>query len=127
MTLSGDSYQSRAGVDPIHQKFMLQAIASQYLGNSMPSDPLASPLFGELSGLPPLLLQVGDCEIGLDDSRAFAERAKAAGVRVSLSVWTDMIHVFQQFAASLPEGQQAINEIADFLNSQWDGAQRSAK
>lgn len=120
MSLGGASYENRAKHDPIHQKFMLQAIAKQYLADVCePTDPKASPLFGDLSGIAPVLLQVGDCEVGLDDSINFAEKARAAGVSVELSVWDHMIHVFQQFAASLPEGEQAITEIGQFLKTHF--------
>ena len=120
MSLSGESYQTRAAADPIHQRPMLQAIAEQYLGTDTdPRDPRASPLFGDLSGLPPLLLQVGDRETGLDDSTAFSSRARLAGVHVELEVWDDMIHVFQQFPEELPQAQQAIANIGVFLNTIW--------
>lgn len=119
MSLGGASYETRAAADPIHQRPMLQAIAAQYLGEVDPRDPRASPLFGDLSGLPPLLLQVGDRETGLDDSTAFAAKARQAGVPVELEVWDGMIHVFQQFPDELPEAQQAIANIGVFLNTIW--------
>lgn len=120
MSLSGDSYQTRATADPIHQRPMLQAIAEQYLGpDTDPRDPRVSPLFGDLCGLPPLLLQVGDRETGLDDSTAFAIQARLAGVQVELEVWDEMIHVFQQFPEELPQAQQAIANIGVFLNTIW--------
>ncbi len=120
MTLAGESYESRAKFDPVHQKFMLQAIAKQYLGAAgNAQSPLASPLFADLTGLPPLLLQTGDCEVGLDDSLQFAAKAKAAGNEVELSVWEQMIHVFQQFPDELPEARAAIKQIGDFLKMYW--------
>lgn len=119
MSLGGASYETRAAADPIHQRPMLQAIAAQYLGEVDPRDPRASPLFGDLRGLPPLLLQVGDRETGLDDSTAFAAKARQAGVPVELEVWDGMIHVFQQFPDELPEAQQAIANIGVFLNTIW--------
>jgi len=119
MSLGGASYETRAAADPIHQRPMLQAIAAQYLGEVDPRDPRASPLFGDLRGLPPLLLQVGDRETGLDDSTAFAAKAREAGVHVELEVWDAMIHVFQQFPDELPEAQQAIDRIGAFLNTTW--------
>jgi acetyl esterase/lipase len=68
-----------------------------------------------LHGLPPLLIQVGESETMLDDSTRFAERAKAAGVDVTLEVWEDMVHVWPAFASFLPEGQQAIERIGQFI------------
>jgi epsilon-lactone hydrolase len=65
--------------------------------------------------LPPVLIQVGTAEVLLDDATRIAERAKAAGVKVSLEVWDDMIHVWQLFAPILPEGQQAIDRSGAFI------------
>ncbi len=116
LSASGDSYRSRADVDPIHQRPMILAMARGYLGEGVDArDPRASPLFADLHGLPPLLLQVGDRETVLDDSRAFAVKAKAAGVDVRLEVWDDMIHVFQQFPAELVEARRAVAAIGAFL------------
>ena len=115
----GPSYETRAAADPIHQRPTIQGLARMYLGDADPRDPLASPLYGDLTGLPPLLLQVGDCETGLDDSRQFAHVARAAGVAVRLSVWDGMIHVFQQFPDELPQAREAIAEIGAFLDSTW--------
>ena len=86
-----------------------------YLGGADPHTPLAAPLYADLSGLPPMLIHVGDAEVLLDDSTRLAARAKAAGVDVTLEVWPDMIHVWQFFAAILPEGQQAIDRIGRFV------------
>ena len=77
--------------------------------------PLASPLYADLAGLPPLLVQVGSAEILLDDAVRVAERARKAGVTVELRVWPDMIHVWHAFAQILPEGQQAVDEMAAFF------------
>jgi epsilon-lactone hydrolase len=116
MEASGETYASRAAADPIHQRSMILALARSYLGrNGNPRDPLASPLHGDLSGLPPLLIQAGDRETVLDDARLLAERAKAAGVDVTLEVWDGMIHVFQLYAAELSEARDAIDRICDFL------------
>ncbi|VVP20902.1 Monoterpene epsilon-lactone hydrolase [Pseudomonas fluorescens] len=121
LSASGESYQTRAEADPIHQRPMIVALAAQYLGEGGdPCNPLASPLHGELTGLPPLLLQVGDRETGLDDSTLFASKAREAGVAVELQVWPQMIHVFQQFAEELPEAREAIASIGVFLRQQWN-------
>jgi acetyl esterase/lipase len=74
-----------------------------------------SPLHANFRGLPPMLIQVGDAEILLDDATRVAERAKLAGVDVELEVWDDMIHVWHVFAKLLPEGQQAIDKIGKFV------------
>jgi acetyl esterase/lipase len=117
LAATGSSYVSRAEADPIHQRSMILALAKNYLGGQGdPYDPLVSPLYADLAGLPPLLIQVGDRETVLDDSVMFADLARAAGVDVSLEVWDGMIHVFQMFGAELPEARQAIASIAQFLN-----------
>lgn len=120
LTATGASYETRSQADPIHQRRMMLAMARNYLGDSAdPRDPLASPLFADLSGLPPLLIQVGDRETVLDDSIRFAEKARAAGVEAQLEVWDDMIHVFQQFAPELPQASLAIESIGRFLKKHW--------
>jgi epsilon-lactone hydrolase len=113
----GASMTSKAAVDPFVQKEMIQFMAQQYLGDRDPRTPLAAPLYADLQGLPPLLIQVGTAEVLLDDATRIAERARAAGVEVSLEVWDDMIHVWQLFAPILPEGQQAIEHISAFIRA----------
>jgi len=115
LTASGASYESRAALDPIHQRKMILALARDYLGDEGdPYDPLASPIFADLGGLPPLLIQVGDRETVLDDSTLLAERARSAGVDVELQIWDGMFHVFQMFA-ELAETRRAIDSLSDFL------------
>ncbi len=117
LAATGASYVSRAETDPIHQRPMILALAKNYLGGQGdPYDPLVSPLYADLRGLPPLLIQVGNRETVLDDSVMFSDKARAAGVDVDLEVWDGMIHVFQMFSAELPEAHQAIASIAGFLN-----------
>jgi epsilon-lactone hydrolase len=116
LTASGESYESRAALDPIHQRAMILAMARNYLGGDGDArNPLASPLFADLRGLPPLLLQVGDRETVLSDSTAFADKARAAGVDTTLEVWEHMIHVFQQFPSELTEAREALGSIGNFL------------
>jgi acetyl esterase/lipase len=116
LAATGASYVTRADADPIHARPMILALAKGYLGdNGEPRHPLASPLYADLAGLPPLLIQVGDRETVLDDSTLFAEKARAAGVDVELQVWDGMIHVFQMFGAELAEARQAVDAIAGFL------------
>jgi acetyl esterase/lipase len=117
LAATGESYVGRAGVDPIHQRPMILALAKNYLGeDGDPRDPQVSPLYADLAGLPPLLIQVGDRETVLADSTVFAAKARAAGLDVELQVWEGMIHVFQMFGAELPEARRAIASIAGFLN-----------
>jgi len=111
----GASMTSNATADAMVQRADLRRMASMYLGNLDPRTPLAAPLYADLSGLPPLLIQVGTAETLLDDSTRLAERARKAGVEVHLEPWKDMIHVWQAFASILPEGQQAISRIGAFV------------
>lgn len=116
LTASGPSYETRAASDPIHQRPMILAMARGYLGDDCdPRDPLISPLFGDLHGLPPMLIQVGNRETVLSDSTLLAEKAEAAGIHVRLQIWDRMIHVFQQFPDELPEAGEARRDIGEFL------------
>ena len=117
MAVTAESLQTRKDVDPMIGEPGLKAMASLYLGGADAKTPLASPVYADLTGLPPLLMQVGDHEIILDDTTRVADRAKAAGVDVTLEVWPEMVHVWQQFAAMLPEGQQAIDRIGEWVQA----------
>ena len=105
------------GDEPVttHLALLAAKQADAYLAGRDAKTPLASPLYADLAGLPPLLLQVGSAEVLLDDSVRVAERARKAGVEVDLRVWPDMFHVWHAFAQILPEGQQAVDEMAAFL------------
>jgi epsilon-lactone hydrolase len=111
----GESMDTNASVDPLVQKDALLVMARHYLGGKDPRTPLAAPLYADLSGLPPLLIQAGTAETLLDDSVRLAERAKKFGVSVTFEPWENMIHVFQAFAPILDEGQQAIERIGEFV------------
>ena len=106
---------TKAAIDPVVQREGLLNNAKLYLGNGDRRASLVSPLYADLTDLPPLLIQVGESEVLLDDSKRLAERAKRCGVDVSLEVWPEMIHVWQLFAAVLPEAQQAIDHIGAFI------------
>jgi len=111
----GDSMTSKSAADPIVQKDGLLNMARAYLGGKHPRTPLAAPLYADLSGLPPLLIQVGTAETLLDDASRLAERAKKAGVDVSYEPWDNMVHVWHLFAPMLPEARRAIGNIGSFL------------
>ncbi len=115
LALTGDSLDAKAEEDPMVQRDGLSRMAEWYVGGGDPRAPLASPLYADLAGLPPLLIQVGTAETLLDDSTRLAERARDAGVDVTLEPWEEMIHVFQAFAAVLPEGQEAVERIGEFF------------
>jgi acetyl esterase/lipase len=114
----GESMTTKADVDPIVQKAGLLQMAAAYLGGKAPRTPLAAPLYADLSGLPPLLIQVGTAETLLDDASRLAERARKAGVTVTYEPWESMIHVWHLFAPMLDEGQQAIDRIGEFVRKQ---------
>ncbi len=111
---TGESMKTRKAADPMINPDLAIQGATQYHGDTPASDPLVSPLYGDYHGLPPMLIQVGDAEVLLDDSTRVAEKAKAAGVDVTIEVWDEMIHVFQVFPM-LPEAQQAIDRIGEFV------------
>ena len=121
LAATGESYETRAAADPIHQRPMILAMGRNFLGpEGDPRDPLVSPLYAtdaQLAALPPLLLQVGDRETVLSDSEAFARRVNAAGGRAQCQVWPGMVHVFQQFPGELPEAREALEEGGRFLAS----------
>ena len=115
LACTGTTMHTRAAVDPMVTAALLQRMIGEYLQGGDPAQPLASPLYADLRGLPPLLMQVGDAEVLLDDTLRVAEKAQAAGVDVAVDVYPEMIHIFQLFAPVLPEGQQAIDRIGAFL------------
>lgn len=117
MGLSGDTMSSRQSRDPLIRLDLIHEFKSQFLGpinNS--NDPYASPLQADLSGLPPMLIHVGDDEMLLSDSERLAEKASAAGVSVTLEIWPEMIHVWHTFVGLFPEAQDGINRIAEFFS-----------
>src|SRR5450432_970888 len=115
LAFTGASMKDAHIEDPLLTYEFLQAGARMYLGKADSRDPLASPLFGDLSGLPPLLIQVGSDERLLDDARQYAERATGAGSRVRLEVWQGMHHVFQVNVADLQTSGIALDRAAAFL------------
>ena len=100
--------------------------AGFYLNGADPRTPLASPLYADLHGLPPLLVDVGADEVLLDDSTRLADRARAVGVDVALRVWPDVPHVWQLFHRFIPEGGESLAQAAGFLLGHADNASRRA-
>lgn len=119
LTLSGASMTANIAVDPSLSPEGLRQSAASYAGANA-ADTLASPVFAELTGLPPLLIQVGSNEILLDDATRLATRAAAAHVAVTLDVTPDVPHVFQLFAAILEEGDAALTRAGAFLRSHFE-------
>jgi acetyl esterase/lipase len=115
LSCSGRSYQTHVDLDPLVTPEMGRTNAATYLGGHDPRDPLASPVFADLTGLPPLLLQVGSDEMLLDDTLRLAEHARAAGVDARVSVGDGMMHVYQLLTWLVPEALPAIEDIGAFV------------
>jgi acetyl esterase/lipase len=115
-TNSGETFQSRAALDP-YQLDPKYAMNQYVLAGQDPCNPLLSPLFGELRGLPPLLIHAADHDVFLSDATRLAEKARQAGVPVTLKIWPGMWHIFQMSAELLPEGQASLNEIFAYLHA----------
>jgi acetyl esterase/lipase len=117
LTMSGESVRRFARADPMLSPEQADTYRRWYLADADPRHPHASPLFGDPTGLPPTLIQVGSDEILLDDSRRMADRMRNAGCRVSLEVWPRMPHVWHLYARVLPEAQRAIERIGAFVDA----------
>jgi acetyl esterase/lipase len=119
LTLSGNTIVDRQDVDPILKGEALSLRVADYVASAPASDPFISPIFADLAGLPPMLIQVGAHEILLSDALRLAERAANADVAVTLEVVPGAPHVFQAYAAVLDEGDAALNRAAEFLNAHF--------
>ena len=115
MEARGDSFATKAAVDPMISRDYILELAGWYLGGTSPRTPLAAPINADLSGLPPLLIQVGSAETLFDDAIAIAARAGAAEVRVTLEVWPNMIHAWPLFFQQLSDGRRAIAAAGAFI------------
>lgn len=113
----GPSMTAKACVDPLIQKPYLMELAAAYLNGADPRSPLASPIYADLRGLPPMLTQVGSAETLLDDAVRLAGVAGAADVQVSLEVWPDMIHAWHLFYQQLAAGRRALAGVGAFIRS----------
>ncbi len=118
LTASGATMQSKADVDPMISKPYLLELAQAFAGGRAFADPLISPQFADLAGLPPLLIQVGSDETLLDDAIALAGRAGAAGVAVTLEIWPDMIHAFPMFYPQVASSRRATEHAGAFIRRQ---------
>ncbi|NIF74597.1 alpha/beta hydrolase, partial [Burkholderia sp. Ap-962] len=115
LAATGETLRSNDGADPMFAGAALGRAARLYIGDASPTDPYVSPLYADPAGLPPLLIQAGSTEVLLDDSRRFAERARAAGVEVDLQVWPRMPHVWQMAVPFMPEARRALDDAAAFV------------
>ena len=122
LTLSGVSWTSRAEADPFFVRDQAEALVGAYLAGHDPADPLASPLFGALSSLPPVRVHVGDDEVLRDDSLNYVKRAVAAGVDAQVDVWAGMPHGFLGNVGQLEAADAALKLLASFLSQRLSTA-----
>ena len=116
VTCSGNSYKDNYEIDPVFGNERAELVfENPYVGDADPRDPRISPLFGDFYGFPPMLIQVGTDEMLLSDSISVAEKAKSAGVKVRLSVYNGMFHVFQMAGTIMDESKQAWAEVKRFF------------
>ncbi|MBY0501306.1 MAG: alpha/beta hydrolase [Alphaproteobacteria bacterium] len=117
LAITGDSIITRATKDPLFNGDLLRGVVRHIVSEKNSKDPYISPLYGEYKGLPPLLMIVGGREILFDDTLRVVEKAKRAGVNVNFDIYEEMFHVFPLFSDVFPEGHNAINKIALFMNN----------
>jgi len=115
LALAGESMKSKASSDPLLSVEALSVAARLYLGEKDSRDPRASALHGDLKGLPPVFLHVGEDEVLLDDARRYATQAKSLGGSVELHIWQGMVHVFPANLALLHAAKEALELIGEFL------------
>lgn len=111
---TGNSYRRP---DPLAPEGSWGVFSSYYVGQNDPAHPLISPLYGDLAGLPPVLLYVGEAESMLDDATQFAEKARTAGVRVRIHIGKGMVHCYPALSPLFPEAREAMDDICRFLHS----------
>jgi len=115
LTMSGASLITNDAIDPLIHKGYLEELAGAYAGAADRRDPLISPLFSDLHGFPPVLIQVGAAETLLDDAVRFTRAAGAADVAVTLEIWPHMIHAWPMWNAQLAEGRRALEWAGEFI------------
>jgi acetyl esterase/lipase len=121
LAMTGDSMKTRAEADPLSTPASLAAMARLYLGDREACDPLASPLYGDLAGLPPVRMHVGEDDVLLDDSVRYGERFEQEGGTIQVHTWQGMIHVFLSNIALLKAAKEALDDVGDFLKWQLLG------
>ena len=117
LTCSGESYKTKAKVC-LSPAGSCEVFSHYYIGDNDPKNPGISPLFGDLHGLPPLLIYSGSDEVHRDDAVQFGEKARTAGVAINYKIWDGMVHCFPFFAPIMPEARQAMEEICAFIQNQ---------
>src|SRR6187401_1697999 len=117
LALTGPSLRLNADADAMIRSEEAPRLARYYLAGADPRTPYASPLYGDPSGLPPVLIQVGSDEILRDDAVRMAEKLRADNPRSRLEIWSRMPHAWQLFVPVLPEARRAITQIGDFIST----------
>jgi monoterpene epsilon-lactone hydrolase len=115
LALTSPSYETQAAADPYFTRHQVSGLVHSYLGGADPRNPLLSPLYGDLTGLPPIRVHVGEAEVLLDDSRRYVERAVGAGVDARLDVWAGMPHGFTNSLGRLEAAEQVLEAVGAFL------------
>lgn len=121
LSVSGGSVSANRRADPYIPAELLRPVASAYLRGADPQAPEASPLFGDFSRFPPMLIHVGSTEVLLDDARRLERSARQSGVDVTLKSWQGLPHVFQLFSPFVPEGRRSLRELGGFLQHHLAG------
>ena len=116
LSCSGESFRTNDAFDFVGETHC-QLAAASYLAGADPRRPDISPLFADLRGLPPLLIQAGGAEVLVDQIRAFANRGREAGVDLTLSAYDDMVHAWHLMRDVTPDGQRAIDEAGAFARA----------
>lgn len=120
MKNTGESFETNATLDTLTWRDAQTIFSKYYAGDNDPGLPLISPLYGDLSGLPPLLLYVGGDELMRDDTVRFAQKAKSAGVDTTLRVGEGLFHCYPACAPAFPEATEVLNEICAFIKTHTD-------
>lgn len=119
---TGASMSNREGLDPLNSKAVLDILARAFLSDTLANHPLASPVFADVTGLPPILVQIGENELMLSDAMRLANHLADNRVRVNLEVWPGMFHAWHFYAGMLAEGQQALESSVRFIEAGLIGA-----
>jgi acetyl esterase/lipase len=126
LAMAGSSWHSRAEADPYFAREQVDALIKAYLNGHDARDPIPSPLYGDLSGLPPIRVHIGDAEVLLDDSVRYLERAIAVGVDVQVEVWEGVPHGFIGGVGRLEASTRALTAIGAFLSARLAGSSPQA-
>jgi monoterpene epsilon-lactone hydrolase len=121
MEMTGETMTSKAAADPMVQRDGVSEMARLYLNGADPRSPLAAPIYADLAGLAPLLIQVGAAETLLDDAIRLAKVAGAADIRIDLQIWPEMVHVWHLFHPELKAGLRAIEAGGAFVRAHTSG------